>query len=75
MEEEGQDRALQVLAPGKGLREPHEGPGLWLRPRTGRAHEKEGAQQTVFNVSLQELLGTPLQMHIRSKMHLPAPHI
>ena len=75
MEEKGQDRAVQVLAPGSGLREPQEGPGLWLRARTGRAPEEEGTQPTISNVGLQELLRAPLQVHVWPKMHLPAPNI
>jgi len=75
MEEKGQDRVVQVLAPGSTLREPQERLGLRIRPRTGGAPKEEGTQQTISNVGLQELLGASLKMHLRPKMHLPAPHI
>jgi len=75
MEEKGQDRVVQVLAPGSGLREPQERPGLRIRPRTGRAPKEEGTQPTISNVGLQELLGASLQVHVWSKVHLPTPNI
>jgi len=75
LEKEGQDGAVPFLAQRSSLWKQPKRARMWFRSRLGRTPKEKGSEQTVFDISMQELFGSSLEVHIRTKMYLPAPNL